>query len=198
MEKKVRISNYFMLAIILVLTVCYINYGGLLIKSLTSISFVITGSINAIYVKNTNPSKFKIAFLMLIGMYLGMCGDVFINLEFVPGAIAFAFGHIFYWIVHIKRDAVCKKDIVAAIILTSATAAFLFLTPIFDFGSIVFSVVIFVYCIIISNMASKAIMNLTRKKSCVNKCWAVGSILFFFSDEPKGNVEKGRLHPSSA
>lgn len=182
MKKTILIINYITLVINIALAISYATYGGLFLKAMTSFSFVFTGILNMICVKVYNITKVNVAFIMLIGMFFGMCGDVFINLEFIPGAVVFAFGHVFYFVAYNKVDRMCKKDFIGAMVLAFVTAAFLFLTPIFDFGGIVFSVVIFVYCIIISMMTSKAVMNFKRNDSVSNKFWAIGSIMFFFSD----------------
>lgn len=182
MEKGIKRVNYVLLAVLIMWTVGYDVFRAFPMKCLASLSFVVLGIINFIYVKKNSKESLKVAGLLLIGLIFGMGGDVSINFNFIMGAASFAVGHIFYCLTYCTIEKIKKSDVLCTLALLMAILAFLFLTPIFDFGDIVMKVVIVVYCVIICLMTAKSIMNAYRNHTRVNNIFACGSVMFFFSD----------------
>lgn len=182
MKKSVVLTNYLLLAVLILFTIGYDALHLLPFKWLASTSFVILAIVNFLYVKKHNAEKIKVAMLMLIGMIMAMGGDVSINFNFIVGAVVFAMGHIFYWITYCAIEKIRKSDLLLTLGLLLAILALLFLTPIFNFGDVATAMVATAYCVIISMMTAKGVMNVCRCKTKTNIFFACGSVMFLISD----------------
>lgn len=184
MEKNKKIILGVNVALILAVFVgnyFYHTVGGLLIKTLCSGGFALIGLLNLAYAELTEKEKnFPVS--MAIGLFLAMLGDVAINLNFVIGAALFALGHVCYFVSYCLLAKLKKTDLFVCGGIFLCTALFLLLCPLLDFGDAVKKVVCFVYALIISLMAGKAIANFFRRRDLLTLVLLVGSILFFFSD----------------
>lgn len=182
MKKTYDILNIVLILAVLVGDICYMIYGGLWLKGLTSAGFVLLGVINLIYALKNKTGNKKFCITMLIGLAFGMLGDIILNVHFISGAILFAVGHIAYIVAYSFVIKLKWTDLIAGMIIFIPSTLFITLAPIFDFGGSMMEIVCVVYAIIISCMVGKAITNLIKEKSLLNILLVIGSILFFFSD----------------
>ena len=90
MRKNIFILNLILLALLLAGDVCYILLGGLWLKALTSLMFVVIGLINLIYALKVKKGNMKFAIILFIGLVFAMAGDIVLNIHFIGGAILFA------------------------------------------------------------------------------------------------------------
>lgn len=181
MKKVFKVSTVLLIIATLISAFCYYEFGGLWLKALTSSGFVLTGLVNLTFAFSTHVDNKKFPILMCIGLFLSLAGDIVINIEFIPGALVFALGHIFYFLAYSSWMKFGAKDLIP--IAAVFTVAFLILTlyPGFDFDAIIFAICVF-YALIISFMLGKTFANAIRKKCALNTILVIGSVLFFVSD----------------
>ncbi len=183
MKKSVFILNIILSLAVVAGDVCYMLFGGLWLKSITSAGFVLIGIINLIYaLQNRKTANMKYTITMLIGLIFAMCGDIVLNVNFIGGAILFAVGHIFFFFAYTFIRKFEAPDIVIGICVFFVAAIVILFLPIFDFGGILMQIVCLVYALIISLMVGKAFANLAHKRDITNFIIIIGSVLFFFSD----------------
>ena len=182
MKRNFLILNFLIFLAVLVGDVFYINSSDLWIKAITSAGFVLLGLINLIYalINKSNEKQFSI--IMFVGLILGMLGDIFLNIEFITGAIFFAIGHIIYFIAYCYLEKFNYIDILAGLAIFIPSMLFISFAPIFDFGGSVMKILCVIYALFISCMVGKSIANLIRERNLLNILLVAGSILFFFSD----------------
>lgn len=187
-KKKFDIKNIFLcLNIMLILgivlgDICYIAFGGLLAKSLTSAMFVLLGAVNFLHLLLCKNKNLTFAIIMLCGLVFAMCGDIVLEVEFVVGAALFAIGHILFFVAYCFLSKFKWTDLIFGAAIFVPAVIFIVAIPIFDFGGAFMEIVCVIYAIIISCMVGKAIANFTEKRNLQNLLVLVGSILFFFSD----------------
>ena len=179
MKKIFNILNAILIVLVLVGDICYTTLGGLWLKGLTSLGFVLIGITNLIYAFKTEGTERKFCIIMLIGLVFAMLGDIVLNLFFIGGAILFAIGHIFYFIAYCVLQSFKLKDLIFGLIIFVPSALIILLLPIFDFGGILMQMVCLIYALIISFMVGKSVSNLINKRNLVNIILVIGSILFF-------------------
>ena len=80
--------------------ICYMTVGGLLVKAITSICFVVLGLVNLTYVILQKQNNLKFPIIMAIGLFFAMLGDIMLNIEFIVGALLFAVGHVWFFIAY--------------------------------------------------------------------------------------------------
>ena len=182
MNKTCSILNIILIVAVLIGDVCYTILGGLWIKGLTSLGFVLIGIVNLIYIFKLDGANRKFCIIMLIGLIFAMLGDIVLNLFFIGGAILFAIGHVFYFIAYCVLQSFKLKDLIFGAVIFVPSALIILLVPIFDFGGILMQIVCIVYALIISFMVGKSISNIIVKKSLINILLVIGSVLFFVSD----------------
>lgn len=173
--------NVVMLLLISILDVCYMFKGGLMFKSAASMMFVLTGLINLTYcVKNKVDLKFPM--WMMTAFIWAMLGDILLLFNFYYGAVAFALGHVFYFVAYCMLKKINRRDFICGIsILGIALGAILFV-PFLEFQVALMQGVCCLYALIISFMVGKAVSSWLREKSILNAIILVGSVLFFISD----------------
>ncbi len=182
MKKHFFIANILLALAVLAGDICYMLFGGLWLKSITSAGFVLIGLINLIYACITKSSRLKYAIIMFIGLVFAMLGDIVLNVHFIGGAVLFAIGHIFFFISYCFISKFKWTDLIAGGIIFVIAVLVLTLVPIFDFGSVLMQIICIFYALIISLMLGKAIANLIHERNLLNILVVVGSALFFFSD----------------
>lgn len=181
MKKSLIIVNATMLVLIVILAIGYMLEGGLPLKSAASIMFVATGFINLIAcIKNKRNLRYPI--WMMVALVFAMLGDILLLINFYIGTAAFAVGHIFYFVSYSMLERVNRRDLLCGLGISVMAVSFVLLTPFLDFKSALMQGVCCIYALIISFMVGKAISNLLKEKSHINKIIVIGSILFFFSD----------------
>lgn len=163
-------------------TVCYDQFGGLWLKGVTSAWFVLIGLVNVIYVSKNRELDHRFPFAMMGGLVLCFIADIVLNITFIPGALIFAIGHVFYFAAYCGLMEFRKSDLLPSAIIFICSACLVLFVPIFDFGIPLTQYIILAYALIISLMVGKALSNMKRDPNPLTKLIVVGSTLFFFSD----------------
>lgn len=182
MKNKLLVANLILILSILVGDVCYIIFGELWIKGVTSAGFVLLALVNLLYLILNKEKMLKFPIVMLVGLIFAMCGDVVLNVHFIGGAILFAIGHIFYFVSYCFLLKFRWRDLLYGGLIFIPSVLFITLAPIFDFGGAMMEAVCVVYAIIISCMVGKSISNFIKERTLINFVILLGSCLFFFSD----------------
>ena len=181
MKKLFMILNTIMLVFTLIFDVLYMINGGLLLKSIASIMFVLTGVINISYcIKNKTNLKFPI--WMLVALICAMLGDILLNINFYIGTIIFAVAHVFYFISYCMLQKMNRRDILCGIGIFIIAISIILFTPFLNFEATLMKGICCFYALIISFMVGKAISNILKENSFINIIIMIGSILFFISD----------------
>ena len=176
-------SNLVLLVVTSIVAYIYYLNGGLLLKGATSACFVIIGALNLCYsLRYCKKAHKGFASLTFCALLLSMLGDVILNVNFIIGAVIFAFGHVCYVLAFTKRKAFCKADILPGSIIFVFSVLFLLFMPTLDFGDQMMQIICIIYALIISFMVGKAIANAAFQKSKTDYTAALGSTLFFVSD----------------
>ncbi|MBR4418862.1 MAG: lysoplasmalogenase [Clostridia bacterium] len=162
--------------------ICYISLGGLAIKATTSIFFVLLGMINLAYVIITKHQSLRFSITMTVGLFFAMLGDIFLNIEFIVGALLFAVGHIWYFVAYNFLQKFTLRDLIYAVAIFIPSVIFILCMPFFDFGSLLMEIIVITYALIISLMVGKSLSNLVTQPNSKNILLGIGSLLFFFSD----------------
>ena len=181
MKKGFIVANIILAIVCVVLDIFYIIEGGLLLKSITSLVFVLIGLTNLVYAIITKSSSLKYCIVMAIGLTFAMSGDIVLEIFFIGGAGLFAVGHIFYFVAYSTMQKFRIKDFIPTLCIF-IPCFILLLMPIFDFGGVVMHIVCIAYAAIISCMVGKSISNFVHDKTNLNLIILVGSVLFCFSD----------------
>lgn len=181
MKKIFMILNGLLIAATLVSAYCYYEFGGLELKALTSSGFVITGIANLIYAFINKAANKFFPIFMVLGLFFSLIGDIVINLSFIPGALIFALGHIFYFTAYCTSVRFKAKDLIPCGVIFGISLLILIFYPGFDFDTLIFTVCVF-YALIISCMVGKTVSNLLGERSRLNYVLVLGSTLFFISD----------------
>lgn len=181
MKKVFLVANVIMLALILMFDICYMFQGGLLFKSIASIMFVTTGIINIMYcIKNKVNLRYPI--WMIVALVFAMLGDILLNINFYAGVVAFAVGHIFYFVSYCMLAKINRRDFLYTSSIAVGAILIILFTPFLDFGGALMQGVCCIYAVIIALMVGKAVSNFVGNKNQVNLIIAIGSVLFFVSD----------------
>ena len=181
MTKTFLVINSITLVFMLIFDVFYMISHGLLVKSIASIMFVTTGTVNFIYcIKNKSSLKFPI--WMIVALVFAMLGDILLVLNFYLGALSFGIGHIFYFVSYCMLEKLNRRDFIYCIFISIFAISVILFAPFLDFGGDLMQTVCLAYAIIISFMVGKSISNLVKEKNRVNILIAIGSFLFIFSD----------------
>lgn len=182
MKKVYGIGNGILIAATMLSCICYDRFGGLSLKALTAMGFVLLGAFNCAYALRFGGKNRKFPIVMALGLLVCMIGDVVLNIAFIPGALIFAVGHLFYFVAYGCLMRFRKRDLLPSAGIFAASALIILAVPIFDFGSPLMQGICLMYALVISCMVGKAIANLVRERNIVTILLALGSILFYFSD----------------
>ena len=182
MKKSLTIINICLILAILIGDIAFIISQGIEIKSATSICFFALGFINLIFALKNNTIYKKFAIIIVVGLFFAMLGDIFLEIEFIAGAILFAIGHIFYFVSYCYITRFKPKDLLYGFIIIIPSALFILFAPFFNFNPSIMQVLCIIYSIIISFMVGKSISNYIQNKTLLTFIILLGSGLFFFSD----------------
>ncbi len=184
MKNSAKIINFIMLALILIGDVFYIipATSSLLVKSITSAMFVITGAINLAFAIKLKTNKLKFSIILFIGLVFAMLGDILLEIEFIVGAAFFALGHVFFFISYCTLIKFKFKDLIYGICIFVPSMLFILFAPMFKNTEVLMKVVCVVYALIISLMVGKSVSNFVKERSSLHLIIMIGSVLFFFSD----------------
>ena len=180
-------KNFFHLNILLITCcilclICYDFIGGLWLKGITSSWFVLLGAVNLIYAKKMALKMSHFLLLMQLSLFLGLCGDVLLGIQFIAGVFAFGLGHAFYLIAFYTLEKFCIKDIFISICIACISVFIIVGTPFIQVENPFLEKILLVYAVIISCMLGKAISNVFTGKTLYRRLILLGSILFWFSD----------------
>lgn len=181
MKAKISNKNICLLSIVLIIGVIYFLKGGVLLKGLTSFSFLLLGLVSFISVKKKSLDNYFSLFVLL-GLTVCFLADIVLNFDFIIGAIFFAVGHIFYFSSYCTLRKFNRIDFLISIILASSSLIFLVTSDSFDFGGQILKYACFFYAFIISFMLGKAFVNYFLLKNKTSLLLFLGSLLFFASD----------------
>lgn len=182
MKKTFLILNIILALLVASSDVCYIVYGGLWLKSITSAGFVLIGLVNLIYAIKAKSNYLNFSITMLVGLVFAMAGDVVLNLHFIGGAVLFAIGHVIFFVAYSFISKFKWLDLILGVCLFIPSLIVLLVVPSFDFGGTLMQIVCIIYALIICLMVGKALSNFITTKNLGNLIILIGSILFFFSD----------------
>ena len=159
--------------------VCYDIFGGLWLKGVTSSWFVVLGAVNLLGNREGNR---KFAWLMVLGLFCGMCADVLLGVAFYAGVAVFALGHVLYLAAFLALERFRVRDLVFMIPLAAVSMFVVVGTPWIRVEDPTMKGLLLGYALIISAMLGKALSNLKAKPCAFRWLLAVGSVLFWFSD----------------
>lgn len=182
MAKVFYSVNFLLITAIFVGNYLFLSGSDFVSKYMVSSVFVILAFINTLYAKISGSSPIKFQILMLFGSILAMSGDVLIDKSFIAGAALFALGHIFYALAQYFSMKFHALDIILTLVLFIGLASFVLFYPHLKFDQDIFKYVCLAYAFIISVMAGKALSNLILKPSLFTAVFALGALLFVFSD----------------
>ena len=161
-----------------------LSYGTddkLLFKTISSICFLLCG----IFSFKKSPKTKKYSLLILIGLFLGLVGDVVLsspNIKnyFLIGASSFAIGHIFYILAFLSITSFYIRDVIISLI--GSYGVYFIFSNILNAGD---NIIIFcVYSFIIFFMTLQSLHLFKFRKTNKLFCFLaiLGSILFTLSD----------------
>ncbi len=159
-----------------------VNGFGFELKFACSGIFVLLAIINLIYAISAKQPNLKFYISMSIGIVFAFLGDVLIIQDFIVGALAFALGHICFFITYCFIGKVKSLDLVIGGAFSIGCAVFLLFCPLLEFDIPILRYLCVAYGVIISLMLGKAIGNFTRNKRLYSLVIVAASGLFFFSD----------------
>lgn len=184
MKKKLFLNlNIILLAALITCTYIYMEITGkLFMKGITASCFVALGLVNLICAAVSKPRTLAFPLVLALGLCFAMAGDLLLGWNFIVGAGLFALGHILYAAAMYTRQRFARLDALMSLVMFVIAMAILTFTPGMTFSDPVMRIVCYVYAVIISLMAGKAVSGFLRERTVTNALIALGSVLFFFSD----------------
>lgn len=184
MKKKIFLTlNLLLLAALALCTYIYMEIDGrLVMKGVTAGCFVALGLTNLVCAALTRPRKLAFPIVLALGLCFAMAGDLLLGWNFILGAGLFAVGHLLYAAAMYTRQRFAKLDAGMSLVMFVIAMLVLTFTPGMSFPDPLMRIVCYVYAVIISLMAGKAISGFLRERTLTNALLALGSVLFFFSD----------------
>ena len=184
MKKKIFLTlNVLLMIALLCCVYVYTSITGkLVMKGITAGCFVGLGTVNLIYALLTKPRKLAFPAALLLGLVLAMSGDLTLGKNFILGAGLFAAGHLLYTVAMYIHQRFSKMDAFLSGVMFLLAMALLTFLPSLDISDPAIRIVCYVYAVIISLMAGKAISCFLRQRTLTNALLALGSVMFYFSD----------------
>ena len=180
MKKKVHLINIFIFICAMICLIYYDSHRSIWLKGITSAWFVLLGLINLIYSKNVKDKTYLI--LIEIGLFLGMCADVFLWVSLIMGILCFASGHIFYLIAFLKLDKFKLKDLIIILPIAIISLFIVFVSGLIVINDPIVYVLLIGYTFIISFMLGKSCSIYLERKTISTFIAFIGCTLFWFSD----------------
>ena len=180
MKKKVHLINIILFICAMACLIYYDSHRMMWLKGFTSFWFVCLGFVNVMYSKHLKDKTYLI--LMEIGLFLGMCADVFLWMSFIVGLLCFALGHVFYILAYLKLEKFKIKDLLIIIPIAIISLFIIFMSGFITVNDPTIAVLLFGYTLIISFMLGKAWNNYNQRKTLSSFIVLIGSFLFIFSD----------------
>ena len=165
MKKKIFLAlNILLLAILAACTYVYMEIDGrLVMKGVTASCFVALGLVNLAYAAFTTPRKLTFPIVLAFGLCFAMAGDLLLGWNFIVGAGLFAVGHVLYAAAMYTRQRFAKLDAIMSLTMFLIAMLILTFTPGMAFPDPVMRIVCYVYAVIISCMAGKAVSGFLRE-----------------------------------
>ena len=184
MKKKIFLAlNLLLMAALLGCVYIYTNITGkLVMKGITAGCFVAIGAVNFLHALLTRPRRLAFPGALLLGLVLAMAGDLTLGRNFIIGAGLFAAGHMLYTAAMYLHQRFSKLDALLSGVMFLIALALLTFTPNLDISDPAIRIVCYVYAVIISLMAGKAVSCFLRQRTLANALLALGSVMFYFSD----------------
>ena len=182
MKKTVFIFNVLLFITCVVTLITYDLHGGLLLKGLTSLNFVLLGAVNLIYGFKSKSSNKVFLILIFCGLVCGMLADVLLAVVFIMGILFFALGHIMYLISFYILEPFRLKELKLIIPLSVFSVFIVIGTPYIVIEDPLLQKLLIGYAIIIACMLSKSISNAKQNHSTYRILMLIGSAMFYFSD----------------
>lgn len=162
--------------------ICYDIFGGLWLKGVTSIWFVFLGCVNVLYERKMKEKNSRFVLIIEAGLFLGMCADVLLGVQFIFGILFFALGHVLYLIAFFMLEKPIRKDLLIILPIAVVSLFIVTGTPYIQIEDPFIKKLLLGYAVIIACMLGKAISNFNKGKQTYRKLILLGSILFWFSD----------------
>lgn len=162
--------------------VCYDIFGGLWLKGVTSLWFVVLGGVNCLAARNLAKHEKSFFLLMWAGMFCGCCADVLLGLVFVAGVGVFALGHVLYLAAFFRMEKPRKQDLWYFLPMAAVSLFIVVGTPWINVEDPVMEKVLLGYAVVIAAMVAKALSNFRVRPSRARALIALGSLMFWFSD----------------
>ena len=184
MKKKLFLAlNILLMAVLLCCVYIYTNITGkLVMKGITAGCFVAMGALNFLHALLTKPRHLAFPAALLLGLILAMVGDITLGRNFIIGAGLFAAGHVLYTVAMYTHQRFARLDALMSAAIFIIAMLLLAFTPGLAFPNVAMRIVCYVYAVIISCMAGKAVSCFLRQRTLTNALLALGSLTFFFSD----------------
>lgn len=184
MQKKLFAAlNILLIAALLVCVYIYTNITGkLVMKGITAGCFVAVGAVNFLHALLTKPRRLPFPGALLLGLVLAMAGDLILGRNFILGAGLFAAGHVLYTVAMYIHQRFSRLDALLSGVMFLIALALLTFTPSLDISDPAIRIVCYVYAVIISLMAGKAVSSFLWARTLTNALLALGSVMFYFSD----------------
>ena len=176
------IGNILLMIGAMVCLVCYDVFGGLWLKGVTSLWFVILGGVN-IWAARKLPRRERRFFLLIgAGLFFGMCADVLLGPVFFAGIGAFALGHVLYLCAFYALEKPRRQDLWFFLPLAAVSMFVVAGTPWITIEDALLKKLLLGYAVIIAAMVGKALSNLLARPGRARALMALGSVMFWFSD----------------
>ena len=160
----------------------YDSNGGLWLKGLTSLWFVILGGVNLLYARIRKIKLPLFSFFMELGLLCGMLADVLLGIQFFVGLLIFALGHVLYIVSFYTLEKFHLIDLFIMIPISALSIFIIVGTPYIQVDDAFMKNMLLGYAIVISCMLGKAVSNAILGPTTSRVLMLLGSVLFLFSD----------------
>lgn len=182
MQKNFYKCNIVLFICAMLCLICYDIFGGLWLKGVTSVWFVLLGCVNVLYERKMQGKNSRFTLMIETGLFLGMCADVLLGVQFIFGILFFALGHVLYLIAFFMLEKPRRKDLLIILPIAVVSLFIVTGTPYIKIEDPIIKKLLLGYAVIIACMLGKAISNFNKEKKAYRKMILLGSILFWFSD----------------
>lgn len=182
MTKKFHLFNILIYICAMITLIYYDSHRHMILKGITSAWFVLLGTINILYAYKCKIENINVMIYIVIGLFLGMCADVFLWFSLIFGILFFASGHIFYIIAFFQLEKFKTKDVYVIIEIAVVSIFIVFVSGFITITDPLIYVLLIGYTCIISIMLGKACTNYFSHKSLSRLIMLIGCFMFWFSD----------------
>ncbi|MBQ9082536.1 MAG: lysoplasmalogenase [Clostridia bacterium] len=160
----------------------YDVHGGIFLKGMTSLWFVVIGAVNLLYGHKTGCKNNVYPRWIAAGLLFGMCADVLLQIEFLLGVAVFALGHLLYLVAFYAVNKPNKRDLCFVLPIVLVSLFLLLGTPFIQINDAMMRGILVGYALIISGMFGKVASNRSGKKGTFVGLALLGAAMFWFSD----------------